>query len=374
MTFSKRAAFGGVAGLFLVAAFIFIFWPRSDPGGAEGAVELASNARATPVIVEKVRFRPERTLIEAVGTSRALRSVMIFPAVSGEVTSVSFAPGQAVEAGQVLVELEKREEELAVDLAELRVQDAERLLARYERTRGSGAVSATTVDAARTALEEARISLGRAQVALDYRTIRAPFAGYTGLTDVDEGDRIGPDTAITTLDDRSSLLVRFNVPELFIGRLREGVPITVATWLGGGEQEEGTIIDVGSRIDPETRTFVAQARVANEEDTLRPGMSFRVAVALQGRLYAAVPEVSVQWGGDGAYVWVVREGRAERVGVVVVQRQQGEVLVDGALDKGDVVVREGVQRMRDGLDVSYRDGEAIARDETNGAPTAEQQL
>ncbi len=84
-------------------------------------------ARAVPVIVEPLRFEHARTRIEAVGTSRAILSAELYPVTSGEVIAVDFEPGQLVEAGDVLIELDQREEELAVQAARLRLEDAERL-------------------------------------------------------------------------------------------------------------------------------------------------------------------------------------------------------------------------------------------------------
>jgi multidrug efflux pump subunit AcrA (membrane-fusion protein) len=75
-----------------------------------------------------------------------------------------------------------------------------------------------------------------------------------------------------------------------------------------------------------------------------------------------VPEVSVLWGADGAYVWVVEAGRARRVAVNVVQRARGRVLVDGDLPTGTPVIAEGVQRMRANLEVRTLDSELLARD------------
>jgi membrane fusion protein, multidrug efflux system len=309
--------------------------------------------RSIRVTVEPLQYSSERTRVEAVGTSRAVQSISLHPATSGEVVAINFEPGQAVEKGHVLVALDQRDEKLAVELAEVRLQDAERLYDRYQRTGDSGAVLPTVVDAARTAVQAARIELDRARIALDDRSIEAPFSGHVGITDIDPGDRVNPETMITTLDNRSALLVSFDVPESLIGNLRVGDDVSVATWRSREPAAFGVIVDIGSRIDPASRTFVARAWVENETDILRPGMSFRVAVDLEGTPYPVIPETGVQWGADGAYIWSVAERRAHRVPVDIIQRQKGRVLVDGELAEGDLIVVEGVQRMREGVHVSY---------------------
>ena len=92
-------------------------------------------------------------------------------------------------------------------------------------------------------------------------------------------------------------------------------------------------------------------------------MSFRVRLDLDDGAFPAVPELAVQWGADGAYVWTVDdEDRATRVPVRLVQRGDGRVLVDAPLDTTDRVVAEGVQSMREGVGLRLMDAEALARD------------
>jgi len=308
---------------------------------------------AVRVIVESLQFEPERTHVEAVGTSRAVRSVDVYPATSGEVIAVDFEPGQFVSQGDKLVELDRREQELAVELARLQLADARRLFDRYQRSADSGAVVQTVLDEARTAAQTAELELQRAEIALADRTVRAAFDGFVGTTEVDRGDRIDTSTMITTLDDRRSLLVSFDVPETLIGELAVGEEARLETWNSRIPIVDGEIVDIGSRIDPQTRTFTARVRVQNETDTLRPGMSFRVAADIDGELYPVVAETGVQWGADGAYVWAIENGTATRIPVQVVQRRQGRVLVKGDFQSGDVVVVEGIQRMQEGVSVTY---------------------
>ena len=247
-------------------------------------------APAIPVIAEPISFENANTMIESVGTSRAILSAELHPADSGEVVAVNVEPGQFVRKGTVLMQLDSREQALAVKLAKLKLEDAQRLFDRYQRSADSGAVLPTTLDAARTAVELARVELESAEIAFEDRTVRAVFDGHVGTTDVDLGDRVGPDSIVTTLDDRSALLVSFNVPEQFLGDLAVGDSVRLETWSSALPAVTGEIVDIGSRVDRASRSFVARARVANDNDTLRPGMSFRVQAQVEGNRYAVVAE------------------------------------------------------------------------------------
>lgn len=315
------------------------------------------------VVVEPVTMSTERTRVEAVGTSRAMRSITLYPATSGEVVEVNFKPGEFVEKGTTLLRLDQRDEQLAVELAQVQLDEATRLYERYRNSAAAGATIPTTLDAAKAQLDGARIALDRARINLEYRTITAPFSGHVGITDIDPGDRIQQSTPITTLDDRSSLLVSFEVPEIMIGKIRPGDEVDISTWSANAQTAQGEVIEIDSRIKPDTRTFLTRARVENDTDKLRPGMSFRVILDLDGDAFPILAEIAVQWGADGSYIWTVTDGKASRVPVNIVQRQKGKVLVKAGLTRGDVVVVEGIQRLRPGL--SVRPDTAIAADDMN---------
>ncbi|HEU4619752.1 MAG TPA: efflux RND transporter periplasmic adaptor subunit [Gammaproteobacteria bacterium] len=356
----SRSRRGTVAIALAVAAVVPLAVTGCSPEAA-GSGD-AERVETAPVVVHDVEFVPQRTRLEAVGTSRAERSATIYPAAAGEVVVVHFRPGQYVGQGAVLVELDARNERVAVKLAKVALADAERQYDRYSRMEGSGAVVPATLDAARAALEKARLELESAEIALADRTIEAPFAGYVGVTDVDAGDRIGPDTAITTLDARKELLVTFEAPELMIDDLSVGHKIEISTWDRSALTTEGEIVAIDSRVDPANRSFVVRAKVDNGNDRLRPGMSFRVKLDMVGATWPAVPEVALQWGSDGAYVWALENGRALRVPATIVQRDEGRVLIDADLAAGARIVVEGVQRMRDGMTILELDVETVGPD------------
>lgn len=306
---------------------------------------------AVAVIAQELRVLPEQTRTEAIGTARAAVSAEIFPETDGRVTRVHFSAGDYVRRGEPLVEMDARRERLAVEAARVQVREAEQLLARYRRIEDTGAISESQIEAGETALASARVALQQAQTALDDRTVRAPFSGHIGLTEIDPGDRIDSATPIAQLDRRSTLYVDFSAPEAIFSNLRAGQTVEVTPFSGNGAPIAARIIATDTRISRESRDFIVRAAIPNEDDAYRPGMSFRVIFSRNGEARPAVPEQAIVWGSDGSYLFVVREGTAQRVPVTITSRREGLAFVDGKLAEGDRVIVEGVQKVRDGQDI-----------------------
>jgi RND family efflux transporter MFP subunit len=315
------------------------------PEGRGGEAQPAVQVIAAPVTLVRVADR-----VEAVGTARAQQAATLFPETEGEVTRIAFAAGDRVTAGTVLATLEDAEERLAEARARVTLQEAQQLLARYERIDVPGAVSESQIDAARTAVEAARIELDLAREGLAARRVLAPFEGYVGIPQVDPGQRVTPQTMITQLDARDMLFVDFEAPEEVFDRVQEGETLRLIPF-SGGAPVEATVSSVGARIDPQRRLFTVRTALDNGSDRFRPGMSFRVTFETPGAAYPLVPEAAISWGGDGPYLWAVEDGTARRLPVTIVSRRAGEVFVDAPLEEGDLIVAEGVQKMREGTPV-----------------------
>ncbi len=321
------------------------------PGGFSGPVTVV----AVPATRETTNDR-----VAAIGTGEAARAVVIHPRSAGMVESVEFTPGERVAAGAVLVRLDDEAERIALEQAELTLADARAKVERYDRLAGSSALSSVERDAARSELAAAELGIRQARLDLDRRQVLAPFAGTVGLTGVEVGDLVSDTTEIATLDDRSRLRVEFRVPESVASKVALGQAVAATTPARPGAVFEGEVTALASRIEPDSRTLVVQAQIANGEDLLRPGMSFLVELRFPGDDHMAVPALAVQWDRDGSFVWRVRDGKAERVAVAIVQRNSQTVLVDGDLAVGDVIVVEGVQRLRPGAAVALADEPASA--------------
>ena len=144
------------------------------------------------------------------------------------------------------------------------------------------------------------------------------------------------------------MLVEFDLPEALLARVREDMPVTATTPSSPQNSYSGRVVALDSRIVASSRTAKARVAIENERDALRPGASFTINLELPGETYPLVPELAVQFSKGALHVWRVRDGKAERVEVAMVRRQSGSVLVDGPLQKGDLVVVEGTQRLNNG--------------------------
>lgn len=328
-------------------------WARQWLGYAAepGAQRVEKRRPGVPVIVAPVAMTHDNLVLEVVGTGRARRSITLRSETAGKIVEMGIEPGRRFDEGDALLRLDDTAQRLALALAKTRMAEAERVLARYERLEGSGAATEATLDERATAAALARIEVEQAQEELADRTLRAPFDGVSGLPEVEVGDRVESGDAIARFDDRSVILVEFDLPEGLLARVQPGMRVTATTPAFPDRRFAGGVSAIDSRVDPASRTARVRVAVPNEDDLLRPGASFTVRLELPGNMYPLVPELAVQFSRGSLHVWRVRDGRAEKVDVELVRRRAGEVLVEGPLSKGDRVVVEGTQRLDPGAPV-----------------------
>jgi membrane fusion protein (multidrug efflux system) len=319
-------------------------------GEAAAAVRRAS--RAIPVEVSQAEAGRMRERIEAVGSTLARQAVDIVPLSSGRVAEIAFAPGERVEQGAVLVRLDDQAEQAAVAEAAANLREAELALQRAQKLRTNNTVAQATVDELEAAYLGAKARLDAAQKRLTDRTVRAPFAGVVGIRRVDIGARVDDNTVLTTLDDLAEIEIEFSVPEIFFGRVRQGQPIQATTTAYPGRTFSGKIATIDSRIEQVSRAFRVRAVLPNPDLKLPAGMFMHVTVVLEERPAVLIPEQAVLAEGDSTFVYAVQDGRAQRREVRLGQREAGTVEVLDGVAAGETVVRAGLQRLRDGAEVS----------------------
>lgn len=314
--------------------------------------QFARADRPKRVVAQPLEFEYETTVVEAIGTAQARQSVILFASETEEVTAVNFAPGQSVKRGDILLEQNTRLQDIAIERARIQLTDAKRNVDRIQQSVQKGAATQRELDDAQTAVLLAQITLKEAKENKEQRIVRAPFDGVVGLSDVEVGDRITPQTQITTLDNRAELFIDFSIPEQAINGLLDLPKVTVQPWMDRTQVLSAAISQIDSRLNNVDRTLRVRALLENEKDFFRPGMSFRVSLTLQGERYFAIPEAALAWGTAGAYVWLADNKTAKKVGVQVQQRLRGRILVSGDLQDSQLVIIEGIQSLREGQALS----------------------
>ncbi|WP_334119462.1 efflux RND transporter periplasmic adaptor subunit [Limnobacter sp.] len=314
-----------------------------------------SKGGAPKVLVQAVQLKSTAGSLRAIATAWAEKSAEVYAVVDEKVTKMYFRPQQKVKRGELLVQQDDREEQLALRLAQVQLRNSKSLLDRYRQAVGKGAVPQTQVDSAQADYEAAQVALDQVRLAISNHQIRAPFDGVVGITDIDPGQRIGPGVLITGVDSREIIYIDFEVPEAIVGQLdsvaMDKIQVKASTPAVGGKIFDAKVVALDSRLNAEKRTLRVRANIKNTDDLLRPGMSFAVQMAVQGRDVPAVPEIALQWYREGSYVWIVRSGKAQRENVRVVDRRDGMVFLDGNMAENEMIVVEGGLRLSQGVAV-----------------------
>jgi membrane fusion protein, multidrug efflux system len=314
----------------------------------EAAAAVRRGASAVPVEVTPAELGTIRERIEAVGSTLARQAVDIVPLSSGRVVEIAFRPSERVEAGAVLVRLDDLAERAAVAEARAMLREAELALDRARRLRTNNTVAQATVDELEAAYLGADARLDGAQKQLADRTVQAPFAGVVGIRGVDIGARVDDASVLTTLDDLAEIEIEFSVPEIFFGRVRREQLVQATSTAFPGETFAGRIATIDSRIGQVSRAFRVRAVLPNPELELPAGMFMHVSVVLEERPAVLIPEQAVLAEGGSTYAFTVADGRALRRKIRLGQREAGTVEVLDGLAAYELVVRTGLQRLRDG--------------------------
>jgi len=333
---------------------------RAGGGGPGGF-----NQQPGLVVASRIETATINDRLSAIGTGKAMNSVSVTPFASGRLTELLVDSGSRVEAGDVIARLDADAEQIALDRARIALADAEARLERIRALRSSNTVTAVQVNEVELAASNAGLAVRDAELTLARRTIAAPIGGIIGILPVSVGNAVTNQTEIATIDDRSRIVVDFWVPERFAGMIAVGQPVAAASVARPDESYSGEVRAIDNRVDAQSRTLRVQAHVDNDNDRLRAGMSFQVTMTFPGDTYPAVDPLAIQWGTDGAFVWVVDEdGKARRTDVRIIQRNTDSVLVSGDFGTADEVVTQGIHSVREGAQVR------VVRDTSGDEPRA----
>jgi len=325
-----------------------------------GSSAPSGGAKASPVAVTKPEPYLFSDAITVLGVAKARQGITLTSNSTEMVAKVLFADGARVAKGQVLIELQARQETAAVSQVQANLTLANLNYKRWKELADQGIAARARADEALAALQVQEAQYRQASAQQQDRVIRAPFSGIMGLSDVAPGALITPGTAIASLDDVAVIRVDLQVPDRYLARLHQGMSVNGVTEAFAGKVWTGHISKLDTRIQDATRAIVARAEFANPDQSLRPGMMMQVSLDGGSRSGLSLPETAVQFEGNEASVFVVNSNKGpdgkpkatvSRRQITVGLTQNGQVEIRDGIKATDLVVKDGLSRLQDGMAV-----------------------
>lgn len=336
----------------MVAASLLLSACDNDEPTARGG---GWGERSTRVVTAAVELQPLVDEIEALGTAIANESIEIRPRISSLVETIGFEEGQIVDAGHLLVGLERSEIVAGLAIAEANLSESKSFYERSVALASTEAISASNLEQllAQVKVNEAEVMAAKARLENTY--IRAPFPGRVGLRRVSPGSLVDSSTVITTLDDVGTIKLDFSVPETFVTSLSENMSIEARSVVYPDRLFEGRVQSIDTRLDPVSRSVRARATIPNDDGLLKPGMFLTVDLQRDRGDVLVAPEQAIVPEGTQQYVYVVKDGVVEKRMVALGRRIPGFVVIREGLAPGESVITEGTGKVRAGSAVETLD-------------------
>lgn len=344
-------------------------------GGAACSKQVAPPKPPVSVTVATAALAAAPYIVLANGLVEPMQTVAVQSQVGGVLTAVRFKEGDEVKQGDVLLVIDPRPFKAALDQANAAMsrdaaqaanaqRDADRyaaLVAKDYVTKSQADQAFANAVAQRSVVESDRAAIDNAKFNLENATVRAPISGKTGALQLRQGNLVKPgaNPPLVVINQIHPILVRFTVPDKELPSVLKyaaGKILKVwATPRGESSTVEGVLSFVDNGVDTTSGTVTLKARFSNESGSLWPGQFVSVKLELYSDPSALlIPNVAVQVGQDGPFVFLVKNGAAE-MQAVTPGRLVGELTtILSGLTPGAVVVTDGQSRLTPGAKVEIK--------------------
>jgi membrane fusion protein, multidrug efflux system len=355
----KRMVFMLVVVLMVIGGLGFFKFRQIQAAIAMGA-SFAPPPTAVTTLVAKQETWP--STLNLIGTATAIQGVTVSADLPGTVDKINFQSGQAVHAGDILAELDTRQER-----AQLAAAEADRDLARINYGRQQqlvkeGVIARTEFDNASAQQKSTDAKVGEIKASIDRKTIRAPFTGILGLRQVNLGQYLAAGQAIVSLQALNPIYVNFGVPQQTTSQLKVGRGLKITSDDLPGVQFNGRVTALDSVVDQTTRNIQVQATLSNPLGRLRPGMFVQVDLSIgEARSVIELPASAINYAPYGDSVYVIADLQDPKTGktyrgvrqqFVKVEGSRGDqVAVVSGVKPGDEIVTSGLFKLRNGAAV-----------------------
>jgi membrane fusion protein, multidrug efflux system len=361
----------------LAACFFLLLAGCSKP------VEKAEDIR--PVRVLKLGAANASITTEFSGEVRARIESRLGFRVGGKIVARKVDVGSTVKRGQVLLQLDPQDLQLAQAQANagLRAAQSNRDLAlaelkRYQELRDKNFVSQAVLDVKRSAWQSAQASFEQAQAAFKgqsnqaaYATLVADVDGVVTAVDAEVGQVVTAGTPVVHVAQAGDKEVVFGIPEDKVEALRNIKDVSVRTWANPGASLPGKIREIAPVADPATRTYTAKVAIPNAPADVKLGMTAFVAFSAKTPVaLIKVPLTALFQEKSVTSVWVVEQGTVKRVPVTIAGPSGNDLLLSSGVSAGQTVVTAGVNQLKPGQKVTILGDDAVTQADAGHAGAA----
>jgi membrane fusion protein (multidrug efflux system) len=312
----------------------------------------------TSIVTQREQWPASMT---AIGTIEAVHGVMVSADLPGTVARINFDSGKAVREGEILVELDTRQERAQLASLEAQRDLAKVNFGRMQELVNAGVISRMDYDQATAQQKATEANVAEIRATIDRKTIRAPFSGILGIRKVNLGQYLPAGSPVVSNQSLNPIYVNVGVPQQTAAQVHVGRNLRVTTEDVAGKVFAGSVTAIDSEVDPTTRNIQVQATLSNPEGKLRPGMFVQVEMPLgASRSVIALPASAINYAPYGDSVFVITDlkdptgktYRGVRQQFVKVEGARGDqVAVISGLNPGEEVVTSGVFKLRNGAAV-----------------------
>ncbi|HXO32987.1 MAG TPA: efflux RND transporter periplasmic adaptor subunit [Candidatus Acidoferrales bacterium] len=329
----------------------------------EAAMQAGASFQPPPEAVTSIVAQRDQwaATMGVIGTMEAVHGVTVSADLPGVVERISFESGQSVSTGDVLVELDTRQERAQLASLEAQSELARVNYGRMQQLVNAGVISRMDYDQAASQQKATEANVAEIRATIARKTIRAPFSGILGIRKVNLGQYLAAGAPMVVLQSLNPIYVDFGVPQQTAAQVKVGSKLRVASEDLAGHGFTGRVTALDSVIDETTRNVQVQATLANPEGKLRPGMFVQVDVGVgAGRAAITLPASAISYAPYGDSVFVITDlkdpkgktYRGVRQQFVKLEGSRGDqVAVISGVNPGDEVVTSGVFKLRNGAAV-----------------------
>ena len=197
-----------------------------------------------------------------------------------------------------------------------------------------------------------KVNKGDVVAKLTSKTIAAPFSGIIGKRGISGSSLGSENTIILTLDDSKKVLCDLKIPEVYAAVLKKDLRLKATFSAYKDKTYEGKIESVASRVDAQTRSILARAKINNENSEILPGSLLEIEIFYNEKDALSVPDTSIMYEGSKKFVYkIIENNMIKKTEIETGIRDRGNLEVLSGLNEGDKVIAEGLTKVRPGMKV-----------------------